>query len=232
MKIKQISLIFLTLVLSASCKKHRDYHIQGTLMNEVTGNSHNMGGEYIQLVRISPNRSINIFSNPDKTSIVAEAITDNEGHFDFGINQIKEGDYQINYVQGDAKIYYGVSNSFTNITLGKNTNFDEKIAVIPTMGGMNFFANPLNTSSANDTLFVEFVSQTRQAQNPSFMNTGFDNAASINNHLFQAFAGVNNTEFMGNVFIKITKSYNGSRTVTRDTVYVEKDQIYNYNIPF
>lgn len=232
MKKRKLFFLLLLAVALISCKKRRDYHIQGLLQNEITGNSHNMGGEYIELLRISPNHSLNIFSNPDKSARVAQTITDKDGHFDFGINEIKAGDYQINYVQGEAKSFYGVTNSFVNINLGKGTEITETIAISPTLAGMKFYANPITTSSAQDTIFVEFVSETRKAQNPGFTNSGFATAAQINTAPFQPFAGIDNTEFMGNIFIKLTKSYHGIRSVERDTVFVGKDELYSFSTAF
>ena len=69
-----------------SCKKEHSYHMQGTLLNEVTGNGHNMGGEKIQLYRTG---SGGLFGNRYNSTL--EVTTDNEGHFDFGINKLREG---------------------------------------------------------------------------------------------------------------------------------------------
>ena len=215
-----------------SCAKKRNYHIQGTLLNEVTGNSHDMGNESIQLIRISSSSTFDIFSNPDKSIIEAEATTDNEGHFDFGINELKKGDYKIDYVHGDGKTFYGVTNSFKEFSLDKNTEIDETIAIIPTMGGISFIANPLLTTSIYDTIYVDFVSETRLIKNPTYSIFGSSTGQELYFAPNHVFGGINNTEFMGNIFITIIKSYNGVRTIIKDTVFVEKDEKYKYYTSF
>lgn len=232
MKIPKVFfLIFLPLIIF-SCKRERSYHIQGTLMNEVTGNSHNMGGETIQLIRIKKKATFNIFANPDERVLEAEAITNNEGHFDFGVNKLKQGDYKIEYLQVKGKENYGVSNSFVDITLENNSAIDETISVIPTIIGLTFFANPLSTSSQNDSIYVAFVSEKRFIQNPNFYTFGDATGHELTNDPTHTIGGINDIEFMGRFFIKIRKSYNGTRTVIYDTVYVEKDARYDYYIPF
>ena len=205
-----------------SCKKERNYHVHGTLMNEVTGNSHDMGGEKIILYRTG--------NNSDNTYL--EAITDNEGQFDFGINKIKEGTYVIEFSQNSKETHYGLSNSLKQITLSKNTEIDETISIIPTVEAISFIANPLITSSANDTIFVEFVSEIRKNQNPTYYIFGHQTGQELQSSVYRTFGGINNTEFMGNIFIKITKSYNGIRTSIQDTVFVKKDEFYRYYSSF
>lgn len=229
----RILFFFIVIIILFSCKKQRQHRVQGTLLNEVTGNSHDMAGETIQLLRIKANATFNIFSNPDKIILIAEATTDNEGHFDFGIKELKPGDYRIDYVQGDGKTYYGVSNSFADISVdNKDDDFDEKISIIPTMGGISFSAKPLFTTSSNDTIFVQFVSEKRKMQNPTYYVFGHSTGYELANDPDHNFGGINNTEFMGQIFIKIIKSYNGFRTIINDTVFVGKDERYKYYTPF
>lgn len=232
MKIPRIFLLIFFCNCFFSCKRERSYHIQGTLMNEITGNSKNMGGETIQLIRNKKTATFNIFGNPDERVLEAEAITDNEGHFDFGVNKLRQGEYRIDYFQGIGKEYYGVSNSFVDITLEGKSDFEETISVIPTIIGITFFANPLSTSSQNDTIYVEFVSEKRSNQNPGFHTYRIATGYELTNDPTHIIGGINNIEFMGRFFIKIRKSYNGTRTVIYDTVYVEKDARYDYYIPF
>jgi hypothetical protein len=191
-----------------------------------------MGGETIQLVRIKTKSTFNIFTSPESRSVETEAVTDNDGRFDFGVIELKEGDYEIDYVQGDGKANYGVSNAFKEISLDKNTEIDETISIIPTMGGISFIANPLNTSSSNDTIFVEFISETRLIKNPTAMLGSHTTGNNLYFSTNRVFGGINNTEFMGNIFIKIIKSYNGLRTVIHDTVFVQKDEVYKYYLAF
>ena len=198
-------LIYLLLTLcSFSCKKEHSYHVQGTLLNEVTGNGHNMGGEKIQLYRTG---SGGLFGNRHNSTL--EVTTDNEGHFDFGINKMKEGTYRLDFIQSANEIYYGVSNGAKEISLDKNTEINEQISIIPTMGAISFIANPLNTNSLNDTIFVEFISKTRLINNPTVLLGSHSTGNELFNDPYHSFGGINNTEFMGNIFIKITKSYNG-----------------------
>ncbi len=215
-------LLFLFSIILFSCKKERNYHVHGTLMNEVTGDSHNMGGEKIILYRTG--------KNFDNTYL--ETTTDNEGQFDFGITKIKEGTYIIEFSQNSKETYYGLSNSLKQISLSKNTEIDETISIIPTVEAISFIAKPLITSSANDTIFVEFVSEKRHQQDPTILIGSHLTGQELANAPYRTYGGINNTEFMGNIFIKITKSYNGIRTVQLDTIFVKKDEFYRYYSSF
>ena len=191
-------------------------------MNEVTGDSHNMGGEKILLYRTGKN-----FDNT-----LLEATTDNEGKFDFGIHKLKEGTYIIEFSQNSKETYYGLSKSLKQISLEKNTEIIDTISIIPTVEAISFIANPLITASQNDTIFVQFVSEKRQQQNPTYYIGGHLTGYELVNAPFRTYGGINNTEFMGNIFIKITKSYNGIRTILHDTIFVKKDEFYRYYSSF
>lgn len=228
------TLLFLSSILFfCSCKKQRQHHVEGTLENEVTGNGHNMGGETIHLYSIKSSATFDIFSNPDKIIFIAEATTNEEGHFDFGVQELKAGDYRIDYVQGNGKTYYGVKNSFKDISVDNDDgDFNEKISIIPT-AHLSCFASPLWNTNLTDTLTIEFRSETRLKYNSTQIHSGQATGYFLaqNSFPYNTVVGVSN-EYMGRFFLKITKSYNGVRTITRDTIFVEKDSFYKYYTSF
>ena len=218
-------------VLLVSCLKKHDYHIQGTLLNKITGNSNDMGGESIQLLKIKTEATFNIFSNPDNISFVSEATTNNDGKFDFGVIELKEGDYRIDYIQGDGKTYYDVSTSFKDITLAKDKGIDEIISVGPSVKGISFLVDILSTTSANDTIRVKVVNEFRMKNYGDLGDLHVQNGTQLNFSPDHPIGG-STKEYMGYFFISIVKSYNGVRTTTHDTVFVKKDESLKYYTAF
>lgn len=216
----------------SACRKNRDYHIHGYLINEVTGNSQNMGGEMVQLIRQKYRGNEYSLRNNRSATVVSKVVTDANGHYDFGIQNLPEGKYTIDYPQLESKDYVGLKNSFEDFELGLITEVKISIAIIPCIRKFKIIANPLTTSSFNDTIFVGLTSQKNYEQNPSYQYYWGALAYDISMNSEHLIGSTDNRLFMGDIYIKLYKSYNGVRSVFYDTVNVAKDEEYTYYTSF
>ncbi len=231
MKNKILILLFSLLFVWGSCLRKRDYHIQGTLLNTITNNGSDMGGERVALYRMGSNATFNIFSNPNKIVLEGEDYTDEQGRFDFGIKELKEGDYRVDYPETDKNSDYDMSKSFKDITLGRGKDWDVKIYTVPDVKGVNFYADPHLSINSNDTILVEVKCERRLLISPTDRTIAIATGSEIHadpNHEIGGTPGY----LMGRYFIFITKSYNGNRTYTYDTIFVKRDELYKYKVQF
>lgn len=216
----------------SACRKNRDYHIHGYLINEVTGTSEKMGGELVQLIRQKYRGNEYSLRNNRSAAVVSKVVTDANGHYDFGIQNLPEGEYTIDYPQLESKDYVGLKNSFEDFELGAITEVKISIAIIPCIRKFKIIAKPLTTSSVHDTIFVGLTSKKNYEQNPTYQYYWGALAYDISMNSEHIIGSTDNRLFMGDIYIKLYKSYNGNRSVFYDTVYVAKDETYTYYTQF